>query len=304
MRSLLLTVALLAFGSAASACDVCGCSIGGNYFGILPQFHRHFVGFRWSEQSFQSAHSRSAAESGRFDSDEQFRTVDVLGRFYPIRRLQVLVLAPYHDFRRTEYGVLTHTQGLGDVSLLGNYILLNTSDSLQRRWQHTLTTGAGVKLPTGQHRLTGADGNVLLANLQPGSGSMDFMLSATYTLRRGAWGLTADVLGRLNTANKQDYQFGHRASGSAKFFYWKNLRRNLTLLPNAGAFADASLPNRDGRSDAEGTGGFIALATAGLDVYAGRFSAGFTFQQPVYQNLGEGKIHAHPRWMATLNYIF
>ena len=303
MRTLFLAVALLAFGSSASACDVCGCSIGGNYFGILPQFHRHFVGFRWSEQSFQSAHSRSAAQSGRFDSDEQFRTVDVLGRFYPVRRLQVLVLAPYHDFRRTERGVLTHSQGLGDASLLGNYILLNTGDSLQRRWQHTLAAGGGVKLPTGQHRLTNAEGEVLLANLQPGSGSTDFMFSATYTLRRGAWGLSADALGRLNTANKQDYRFGHRASGSAKIFYWKNIRR-ITLLPNAGVFADASLPNRDGRSEAEGTGGFIALATTGLDVYTGRFSTGFTFQQPVRQNLGGGKIHAHARWMATLNYIF
>lgn len=74
MRTLFLTVALLAFGSVASACDVCGCSIGGNYFGILPQFHRHFVGIRYSEQSFRSAHSLSAARLGNYDSDEQFRT--------------------------------------------------------------------------------------------------------------------------------------------------------------------------------------------------------------------------------------
>lgn|GEM_PF-2446347 len=94
-----------------------------------------------------------------------------------------------------------------------------------------------------------------------------------------------------------------RSSGSAKFFYWRNISR-ITLLPNAGVFADASLPNRDGHTAADGPGGFIALATAGLDVYAGRFSTGFTFQQPVYQNLGEGKIQAHSHWMATLNYIF
>jgi len=304
MRTLLLTVTLLAMGSAASACDVCGCSIGGNYFGILPQFQRHFVGLRWSEQSSRSAHSQSAAQSGHFDSDEHFRTVDVLGRFYPTRRLQVLTLVPYHDFRRRESGVLTHAQGLGDVSVLGSYILLNTGDSLNRRWQHTLTLGGGVKLPTGQHRLRGDDGEVLLPNLQPGSGSTDFMLSATYTLRRGAWGMNADLLARLNTANNQAYRFGHRLSGSAKFFYWKNLRRRLTLLPNVGVFADAAQPNRDGRYEAEATGGFIALTTAGLDVYAGRFSTGFTFQKPAYQHLGEGKIQAAARWMATLNYIF
>lgn len=303
MRTLVLTVALLAFGSVASACDVCGCSIGGNYFGILPQFHRHFVGIRYSEQSFQSAHSRKAAGLGDFDSEEQFRTIDVLGRFYPLRRLQVMVLAPYHAFRRTENGVLTPAQGFGDASVLGNFILLDTGDSLRHSWQHTLTIGGGIKLPTGQHRLKDAEGQLLLENLQPGSGSTDFMLSAAYTVRRGAWGITGDVLGRLNTANHHDYHFGNRISGSAKFFYWKTLKK-VSFLPNAGVFADHAAANLDGNTHADGTGGSIALATFGLDVYTGHFSIGCTFQQPVYQNLGEAKIHSNARWMTTLNYIF
>ncbi len=303
MRTLLLTVALLAFGSAASACDVCGCSIGGNYFGILPQFHRHFVGIRYSEQNFQSAHSKKAANLGQFDSEEKFRTVDVLGRFYPLRRLQLLVLLPYHDFRRVENGVLTHSQGLGDASILGNFLLLDTGDSLGKRWQHSLTVGGGIKAPTGQHSKKDHEGKLLLENLQPGSGSTDFMLSATYTLRRGAWGFTSDVLGRLNTANHHDYHFGNRASGSAKVFYWKQLRR-ISFLPNLGVFAENSGSSRDGKNYVSNTGGSIALATLGLDVYTGHFSFGCTVQQPFYQDLGAGAIQANTRWMTTLNYIF
>lgn len=303
MRLLFLTVVLLTFGSVASACDVCGCSIGGNYFGILPQFQRHFVGLRWSEQSSRSAHSRSAAQAGRFDSEEHFRTVDVLGRFYPIRRLQMLVLAPYHDFRRTENGVQYHSQGLGDVSIMGNYILLNTGDSLRHNLKHTLTLGGGIKLPTGQHRLRDAEGQLLHENLQPGSGSTDFMLSAAYTLRQGAWGLATDVLGRLNTTNHQDYHFGNRISAAAKVFYWKSLRK-VSFLPNAGVFTDHSAASRDGNTLADGTGGSITLATLGLDVYTGNFSFGFTYQQPVHQNMGAGKIQSNARWMSTVNYIF
>jgi len=303
MRTLIIAVMLLAFGPVASACDACGCSIGGNYFGILPQFHRHFVGLRWSEQSFRSAHTRDAAQSGRFDSEEHFRTVDVLGRFYPLRRLQMLVLAPYHDFHRTERGLSVHSQGLGDATILGNYIVVNTGDSLSRRWQHTLTLGGGVKLPTGQHRLKNAEGQLLHANLQPGSGSTDFMLTAAYTLRNGAWGLASDVFGRLNTANRHGYHFGNRISGSAKVFYWKNLGR-AALLPNAGVFADHAAPNTEDRFVAESTGGSIALATLGLDVYLGNFSMGLTFQQPFIQQLGGGTIQANTRWMATANYIF
>ena len=303
MRTLFLTVALLAFGPVASACDVCGCSIGGNYFGILPQFHRHFVGVRYSEQSYRSAHSRNAAQTGDFDSDERFRTMDVLGRFYPTRRLQILALLPYHDFRRLENGVQTHSQGLGDASILGNFIVLDTGDSLRHSWQHTLTLGGGIKVPSGQHALQDSEGKVFHENLQPGTGSTDFMLSAAYTIRKGAWGFTADVLGRLNTTNHHNYHFGNRVSSSIKAFYWKNLRK-FSLLPNAGIFADLADQSRDGNSYISETGGALALATFGLDVYAGHFSLGCTLQQPVYQHQGGGRIQANTRFMTTLNYIF
>lgn len=304
MRALFIAVALLALSSVASACDVCGCSIGGNYFGILPQYHRHFVGLRWSEQSFRSAHSRSAALAGRFDSEESFRAADMLGRFYLSRRVQMLAVAPYHFFHRVENAQTTNTQGLGDVSVMAGYILLDTGDSIHRNWQHTLSVNGGVKLPTGSHRLTNTEGELLHPNLQPGSGTTDFLLSVMYTVRRGAWGFTTDASGRLNTTNRRtNYQFGNRLSGSAKFFYWKNSGR-VTFLPNAGVFADAALANEGDFDFTQGTGGAIALATGGLDVYAGHFSMGFTFQQPVWQNLGNGKVHNNSRWMATLNYVF
>lgn len=303
MRTLLLAVALLALAPAASACDVCGCSIGGNYFGILPQFHRHFIGFRWSEQRFNSSHTRAALLAGDDVTDEHFRTVDMMARFYPWQRVQMLVLAPYHDFRRTEHGVPVHTQGLGDISLLANYVLFDSGDSLHRAWQHTFTIGGGLKLPTGKHHLYNPEGELYHANLQPGTGSTDFMVSATYTLRRGAWGLSSDGIARFNTGNKDHYRFGNRLSGSARIFYWKNLH-GITLLPNAGVFSDYSQANQDQGEAVDNTGGVVTLATAGLDVYTGHFSIGFTWQQPVYQNLGGGAVSAQNRWMATFNYIF
>lgn len=304
MRTLFIAVALLAVQSGVSACDVCGCSIGGNYFGILPQFHRHFVGLRWSEQSFQSAHSRSAAEAGQFDSDESFRTADMLGRFYLSRRVQMFALVPYHFFHRVEDNQAVNTQGLGDVSVMAGYIMLDTGDSLRRKWQHSLTLNGGVKLPTGSHNLTNPEGELLHPNLQPGTGTTDFMLSVMYTVRHGAWGFTADALGRFNTANREnDYRFGNRLSGSVKTFYWQNAGRFL-FLPNAGVFADAAQANEGNVDFTEGTGGAIVFGTFGLDVYLGNFSAGFTFQQPAWQHLGDGKVHNNSRWMATVNYIF
>jgi hypothetical protein len=80
--------------------------------------------------------------------------------------------------------------------------------------------------------------------------------------------------------------------------------RKFSLLPNAGIFADLADQSRDGNSYLSETGGALALATFGLDVYAGHFSLGCTLQQPVYQHQGGGRIQANTRFMTTLNYIF
>jgi hypothetical protein len=78
----------------------------------------------------------------------------------------------------------------------------------------------------------------------------------------------------------------------------------VILLPNIGVFVDASQSSKDKNESVEGSGGTIGLATFGLDAYFGRVSAGLTYQKPMYQNLGEGRVDSKPRLMATINYIF
>lgn len=301
MRTLFVAVALLAVLPAASGCDVCGCSIGGNYFGILPQFQRNFIGFRWSYETSNTSLSADALRQERYHSIETFRAVDLVARFYPARRWQVMLLAPYRWNQQVEDGVSSGVHGVGDLSLMANYILFNTGDSLAARRRQTLSIGSGIKLPSGRHKLPAIDGGALNPNIQPGTGSTDFLFSAAYTLRLGAWGAATDVLARLNTSNDQHYKFGNRLSGSAKIFYWKNLRR-FTLLPNAGVFLDAAQANRDDRSQLAGSEGVTTLATLGIEVYTGRFSAGATFQPPVWQS--RPTVKANARWMLTFNYIF
>lgn len=301
MRTLFIAVALLAVLPAASGCDVCGCSIGGNYFGILPQFHRNFIGFRWSSETSNTSLSADALRQERYHSVETFRTADLVVRFYPARRWQIMLLAPYRWNQQVEDGASTRVHGVGDISLMANYILFNTGDSLATRWRQTFSVGGGVKLPAGRHKLLAVDGGELNPNIQPGTGSTDFLLAATYTLRQGAWGAVTDLLARLNTTNPHQFTFGNRLSGSAKIFYWKNLRR-ITVLPNAGIFLDAAQANRDDRDQLEGSEGVTTLATLGLDAYTGRFSAGASFQPPLWQSRATVKTNA--RWVFTLNYIF
>jgi len=294
-------LALLACLPASLACDVCGCSITGQYIGMLPQFHGNFAGLRWSEQWSVSGHTRAALAAGADISKEHVQSLDLLTRLMVNPRVQILLALPYRVFNRTGENTHIHAQGLGDISMLAYYLPVQTAPSAQ--WRHTLMVGGGFKLPTGNSRLATSDGLLIPANLQPGSGSFDLLVAANYTIRRHQWGLNTDLTAKLNTANTNDYRFGNRISGALRVFHWLGKGR-ATLLPNAGVFSELSAEDRDGHNAPEATGGWYCSAATGLDLIAGRFNLGINYQTPVAQNLGHGKAKTRSRWTASVNYIF
>jgi hypothetical protein len=63
------------------ACDICGCGSGSYYIGLMPQFHKNFVGIRYRYSIFDSHLGHS--HHGIFATQETFRTTEIWGRFYP-----------------------------------------------------------------------------------------------------------------------------------------------------------------------------------------------------------------------------
>ena len=47
MKKLAVLLIAVACFSKANACDICGCGVGGNYIGILPEFNQHVFGLRY-----------------------------------------------------------------------------------------------------------------------------------------------------------------------------------------------------------------------------------------------------------------
>ena len=68
--------------------------------------------------------------------------------------------------------------GFGDITILAKYRFYRR-DSQRGTTQASVTFG--TKLPTGRTDLQGTDGTRLPASLQPGSGSVDFYLGASWT---------------------------------------------------------------------------------------------------------------------------
>ncbi len=281
------------------ACDACG-GPGSQFVGILPQFHRHFVGLRGHFRTFHTAHSPAEAPT-----PEQFMTFEAWGRFYPTRRLQLFAFVPYNHFtRQVPNATAFVNHGLGDVSITANYLLINTGDSLLVPYKQSLVVGGGLKLPTGRFRDRSGEGQALLPNLQMSSGSVDFLLSANYTLRRGRFGTNVEAGARVNTPNADGYRLGHRVNAAVRAFWWQPLGRGYALMPQTGMLYDYGAQDRQDGSRVSMTGGGLLAASVGLDLYLGPILVGASGQLPLASDLNGGMVSPGSRWTVQLAVMF
>lgn len=281
------------------ACDICGCSAGGNYFGILPKFQQNFVGVRYQYRSFHSNPHQSISENG-FASDEYFQTTELWGRYVPNKRLQIFAFVPYNSNKRVEQSRTTLVNGLGDITILANLVIIN-SDSSCKRFKHLLQIGGGIKAPTGKHEIV-RNGLMLNQNIQPGTGSFDFPINAIYTLRHKKLGFNTEAAYTINSPNNQHFQFGNRFSTAFRLFYWKRTNR-MIFLPSLGVAYEKSYQNRINSVKQKYTGGDITLANAGFDIYYNKISLGITYKKPVNESTGEGYIISKQRLSANFIYL-
>lgn len=294
MKKWILLIWLLTTAGMAQACDVCGCSAGGSSLGLLPNYHRHFMGIRYQYRSFLSEHHDAAGVY----STERYHTAEVWGRWVLGKRFQMFAQVPYNRYLQEQGGLTQTFTGLGDVSLIGQVVVFNTGDSLGRSWRQGLQLGGGVKLPTGRSQAGEANPSLL-----PGTGSFDFPIQGLYTLRYGKWGVNLEASYRFNTANRDEYRFGNRLNGSLRVFYAPEKGKAI-FMPNAGIQFERGETDLESGYRVSMTGGQALYALAGLEVFSGKWGLGCTYQLPLRQHIGDGYIEAKPRFSANVLFIF
>lgn len=297
MRTLFVSICLFFLALPYSqACDRCGCSLSGHYMSALPQYQRHIVGARWFYRSFETEHS------GDISSLDRFHSAEIWGRFYPLKRLQLLTVLPYNHFTKETTSETLTRQGLGDAVVLANYNVLQNARGPNQKWRQAIYIGGGAKLPTGKFDPKLVEQNIN-PNLQPGTGALDWLTSASYTLRYGDWGFNTNALFRFSGKNSEQFQFGNRLNLNGRLFYFAQTGKS-SWLPSLGVAHEWAEEDSNQGIRVADTGGYCSFATAGLDWYFGSLALSAQWDIPFNQYLGRGYIHAGQRVQLGISYLF
>lgn len=286
----------------ALSCDICGCSVGGNYFGILPKFQNNFIGIRYQYRSFNSTHLTLFPGDIPMKTHEAFHTTELWARYVVNNKIHLFAFIPYNYYVREEEEIRSIVSGLGDISLMVNYILINTGDQFNSNWKHALQMGIGVKLPTGKSNSIQPNSGLLIPSLQVGTGSFDIPFNLIYTLRYNQIGFNVEANYRMNTANKREYKFGDRITSSARIFYWKKIK-NSSLLPHIGSSFEYGFLDQDKNVKQEYTGSHILLGNMGIDFYYKKIVLNISTQIPIYQTIAQSQITAKQRLYVGISFL-
>lgn len=288
-------------------CDACGCSNNGGSLGLGGVIENNFIGIRHLHQKHQS-------KDGIFDNsptiNEYFNTIQIWSRIPVIKDyLEAQIFMPIHFHQRVYSNKTTKIDGLGDISFLVNYTLLNKNYSKYRKeknkifsYNHILKLGTGLKLPTGTFNET--INNAVNPSFQLGTGSIDFLASCQYIFKHNNFGATNYLNYFVKTKNSDQYKFGNQFNFNSTIFYaFEDVKKNK-FVPSLGVSGEFYQPNEILGIPIRITKGYAIFSNIGVEYNSKKITLGLLTMYPINQELTQGTIQIKYRSSVYLNYNF
>ncbi len=201
--------------------------------------------------------------------------------------------------------------GLGDATVMGLYRL---STDREIRPKDVVTLGFGIKTPTGSSSKKNANGTLVHAHMQPGTGSWDPLLSLIYTKMMDQFLMQADATYQLATRNREGYKFGDSLAmgltGKYAVVREFNVTAGLTYLnvnkasDKNGKYYDPAT-NSSLMDDPANTGGESLWGSLGIQFIPIRNSmVDLKFQAPVWEKVNGIQLVSSYRFVAGVSYNF
>lgn len=275
----------------SNACDICGCGVGSFNPYMFPHLAQKFISVGYNYRYYRSnAHDDLGNE---MLNKEYYQSFSIAGQFTIARRIELMGYLPFQSNMQKGPEGNKSLNKLGDAILLANYRLVDHI-STGSKLRQTVVAGGGIKLPTGSYQYEeGSEKGVDNPNFQSGTGSTDFLLNGSYSLRYKKIAMSTGVTYKMNASNKQDYRFGNRLLSVVQFKYVKDIR-SISIIPNIGVVVEKMNADKESGNSVDHTGGHNVQATVGLDVNNRKIAAGIFYSKPIKQDLAMGHIQAMP----------
>jgi len=306
MKRILILVCLICLiNKSSQACDICGCGVGSYYVGILPEFSKKIMGLRYRYNTLRT-HIGAGGVTTYLTTEEKYRTTELWGGWTIGKKIRLMGYIPVSFNEKLNQGITTGKQGLGDIGLQGFYKLFATDKGVgNKRLVQSLWIGAGIKIPTGKYDAALKNSGQETANIfQLGTGSVDFTFNAMYDIRLQDAGINLATSYKINTTNRQSYQYGNKFNVNGQVYYKFRIKNKVTVAPNAGILFEKAELDKDHGYTVDVSGGRVLLGTLGLEAAFKKIAIGANWQSPMSQNLAGGFVKANDRAMVHVSFMF
>ena len=296
------------------ACDFCNC-----YLGLNPQYKKNLIGLRYHYKSFNGTHHDLAefpdAGLSKKDFWEKRTTTELHGQWYPVQKLQVIYSVPFmrnkegmsaagkeaiNGHHHGSNGSDAAVSGFGDPVVIAHYQVFNKISMDSNKFSQRLFAGGGVKLPLGKYKL-GTHADPMERVHQPGSGSYDFIVSASYLGKINKAGFNVNLNHLFATTNNEYFRFGNRLNANATVYYQYDIKKSK-LYPSIGAYLEKAARDLNDNNYMSNSGGSIVYGHAGLDLYFKKLLLSASFQLPVHQTLNNPQPGLNYRIITGISY--
>lgn len=288
-RFLLLVATATMFPAFISACDACGCGIGGGGFGLLSVYRNNFVGLNYGILPFKSRLS-----SGEYTgTEDDFHQLELQFRYEMFPGWRVDAFVPYrHNVRHSPDGDET-LSGPGDARLGIAYVLADNRLLGNNGGSWYWEAGPVLSLPTGAYDDNLLDSRFLPDNFNLGKGAAGFGLQTALVFSSGKYGLALNARHQRYAKSGTYYRFGAETAAGAQVFGQFSHDPHWKLVPFAGASYEYIAANQTvDDQPVHATGGNAWLATAGVNVRYDDVTLGLRINQPLRQDYSAGMAEA------------
>ncbi len=280
------------------ACDACGCSASNIGIGLMTDYRSNFIrlGYFRTRYKANSEHEHAGSDI--------FTQVDLSFRYAIGKNKKIWLTAhvPFNVNVRNSESEDLSIQGLSDIRLIANYVVLNNIPAGEASTLY-VEAGAGLNLPTGQYDENLHERN-LPENFNLGRGNLGYIIQTNAILGLPDFGLMLSGNYQLNSNTQSGYHFGNQFNTQIVGFK-EFIVNKFKLIPNAGLSFESIAQDAysSGKAVPE-TGGEGLFLSSSLNFKTEKWLAGFSYSMPVAQHYSQNTVTAKERIAIHLSFIF